>query len=147
MIKFSRTSGKYGCFSNFYPCKVEFEGLVYGNSEAAWQSLKALDLDVRRRFTTYTASGSKKMGRRVHLRPDWEDVKYDLMVDVCLAKFGQNEDLKQVLLSTGNEELVENTTGWHNNIWGNCECPRCASKEGKNLLGKALMQVRDMLKG
>lgn len=146
MIKFSKTNTKYGCFSNFYTCSIEFEGLVYNSSEAVWQSLKTLDLEQRKRFTTYTASGSKQMGRKVNLRPDWEDVKYDLMVDVCLAKFSQNEELKQILLSTDDEELVENTTGWHDNIWGNCECPKCANKVGKNLLGKALMEVRDRLK-
>ena len=68
------------------------------------------------------------------------------MVDVCYAKFTQNEDLKDILLSTGNEELCENTTGWHDNIWGNCECPKCKDIIGKNLLGKALMEVRDRIK-
>lgn len=119
---------------------------MYGSSEAAWQAQKTLDLGVRKRFENYTPGGAKKMGRRVTLRPDWEDVKYQLMVDVCYAKFSQNEDLKEKLLSTGSEEIIENTTGWHDNIWGNCECPRCESKEGKNLLGKALMEVRSILR-
>ena len=36
--------------------------------------------------------------------------------------------------------------GWHDNVWGNCECERCKETEGKNLLGKALMEVRSKLK-
>ena len=86
------------------------------------------------------------MGRKVQLRHDWEEVKYRLMVDICYAKFTQNPELKEILLSTGDETLVENTTGWHDNIWGNCECPRCINKEGKNLLGKALMEVRELIR-
>lgn len=145
MIKFSKTNYKYGCLSNFYSCPVEYDGITYPNSECAWQSLKSLNQDERKKFAEYTAAGAKKMGRRVKLRPDWEDVKYQLMVGVCYAKFSQNDDLKDLLLSTGDEELVENTTSWHDNTWGNCECEKCKDKEGLNLLGKALMEVRAKL--
>ena len=53
MIKFSRSNEKYGCFSNFYPCSVEYGGIVYPNSECAWQSLKTLDMEKRKKFATY----------------------------------------------------------------------------------------------
>ena len=145
-IKFSRTNGKYGCFSNFTICNVEFDGATYKNSEAAWQAQKTLDLNERRNFETMNPSEAKRFGRRVHLREDWEDIKYDLMVDVCMAKFTQNPELKEILISTGDEELIENTTGWHDNIWGNCDCERCKNKVGRNLLGKALMEVRSKLR-
>lgn len=52
------------------------------------------------------------------MRPDWENVKYSLMIDVCFAKFSLNQDLKDILLATGQEELVENATGWHDNNLG-----------------------------
>lgn len=146
MIKFTKVDSRYGCFSNFYSCSVEYAGIVYPNSECAWQSLKSFDMDIRKKFATYTAADAKKMGRQIDLRSDWEEVKYDLMVEVCYAKFSQNEELKEILLATGDEEIVENTTAWHDNIWGNCECEKCKNKEGKNLLGKALMEVRKRLK-
>lgn len=146
MIKFSKTDDKYGCFSNFYKCKIIYDGLEYKSSEAAWQAQKTLDVNEREQFCNYTAYQSKKLGRSVKLRSDWESVKYNLMIDVCYAKFNQNTDLKEILLSTGDEELVENTTGWHDNIWGNCECPRCINKVGQNLLGKALMEVRKLIR-
>lgn len=142
MIAFKKTDAAYGCFSNFTPCHIEFEGVSYQNSEAAWQSLKSLDMDTRKSFSELSAGQAKKKGRRVALRSDWESVKYQLMVDVCYAKFTQNEEFKQVLLSTGDDTIVEDTTGWHDNIWGNCNCPKCQNKVGRNLLGKALMEVR-----
>lgn len=144
-IKFGRKKGVYPEFSNFYECDVTYGGITYKSSEAAWQAQKTLDEEIRLKFAGYTPAGSKQMGRRVDLRSDWEDVKYQLMVDVCYAKFSQNEDLKKLLLSTENAELVENTTGWHDNIWGNCDCPKCLNKVGKNLLGKALMEVRSKI--
>ena len=146
MIKFSKTNDKYGCFSNFYLAPVNFNGMTFTNNEAAWQAQKCAIKRTIANFQTKTPSQAKASGRRVKLRPDWEEVKYGLMVDVCYAKFTQNEDLKDILLSTGNEELCENTTGWHDNIWGNCECPKCKDIIGKNLLGKALMEVRDRIK-
>lgn len=143
-IKFGK-KGIYPEFSNFYECDITYGGITYNSSEAAWQAQKTLDEEIRLKFAGYTPVGSKQMGRRVDLRSDWEDVKYQLMVDVCYAKFSQNEDLKKLLLSTKNAELVENTTGWHDNIWGNCDCPKCVNKVGKNLLGKALMEVRSKI--
>lgn len=145
-IKFSKTDKKYGCFSNFHNCEVTFDGLTYHNSEAAWQAQKVADKSQRKVFTKYNASQAKQAGRRVNLGKDWEDVKYQLMIDVLTAKFTQNKALGDVLLSTGNAEIIENTTGWHDNIWGNCECDKCINKPGQNLLGKALMEVREQLR-
>lgn len=146
-IRFSKTDKKYGCFSNFYPCKVEFDGIVYQNSEAAWQAQKTLAKHKRMEFAQMTASNAKRAGRRVTLREDWEEVKYNLMVEVLRAKFTQNEELGKVLKSTGDATIVENTTGWHDNLWGSCSCQRCNGITGQNLLGKALMQVRSELNG
>ena len=64
------------------------------------------------------------------------------MVDVLIAKFSQNVQLLNWLMLTGEEQLLENTTGWHDNTWGDCSCPKCKNITGQNLLGKALMEVR-----
>ena len=145
VIKFSKTCGKYGCFSNFFICPVEYDGMIFSNSEAAWQAQKCVIESTKKNFQTKNPSQAKASGRRVKLRPDWEEVKYNLMVDVCYAKFTQNENLKKIL-ETGDNELVENTTGWHDNIWGHCECSKCIDKPYRNLLGKALMEVREKIK-
>ena len=64
------------------------------------------------------------------------------MKDIVTRKFTQNFDLKQKLLHTGNEKLIEGNS-WHDYIWGmNFSCTI-----GENNLGKILMEVRDELKG
>lgn len=144
MIKFSRVESRYGEFSNFKSCRIAYNGLVYGSSEAAWQAQKCPER--AKEFTRLSPSKARELGRHVKLRPDWEEIKYEEMVNVLRAKFNQYPSLQRLLLSTGNEELVEDTTGWHDNVWGNCECARCSKFPGKNLLGKALMHVRAELR-
>lgn len=145
MIRFNKSHYKYSSFSNFYPCEIQYDGNAYTSSEAAWQSLKTMDSETRKEFVDLSPASAKKRGRRVKLREDWEEVKYPLMIDVCYTKFSQNENIRQILLSTGDEILEEDTTGWHDNEWGNCRCVACKNIEGKNLLGKALMVVRKEL--
>lgn len=144
-IRFGKRNKDYGCFSNFHSCNVVYDGITYKNSEAAWQAQKTLDVSKRVEFSQLTGAQAKKLGRKTELRSDWEDVKYVLMIDVLRAKFFDNEDLKNILLSTGDAVLIEDTTGWHDNEWGNCNCPKCQNIQGKNLLGKALMEVRHEL--
>lgn len=143
MIKEFKNENFY--LSNFYERPVVINGITYLNNEAAFQSMKVEDIEERKSFSTLKASESKKMGRKVNLRPDWESVKFDYMYLICKAKFSQNSDLRKKLLSTMGEDLVEGTTGWHDNIWGNCECPKCKNIVGQNNSGKILMRVRDEL--
>jgi len=145
-IKFGRMKKAYGCFSNFYSCRVEYDGLVYKNSEAAWQSLKTMNPDLRKSFCKLGGLRAKQLGRTIHLRDDWEQVKVELMIDVCYQKFKQNPRLAEILLATGDELLIEDTTGWHDNFWGNCECEKCKDICGKNWLGISLMKVREKLR-
>ena len=132
--------------SNFFQRPVTYQGITYQNNEAAFQAMKTLDENARKTFATLGPSEAKKMGRRIALRPDWEDVKYGIMYDIVKAKFTQNNDLGNKLLATGDEELVEDTTSWHDNIWGDCTCPKCKNIVGKNYLGNILMTVRKELR-
>ena len=68
-------------------------------------------------FTQLRPSASKKLGRRVQLRPDWEEVKVGIMEEIVRAKFTQNEDLKWRLIGTGDAYLEEGNT-WHDTCWG-----------------------------
>ncbi len=87
-----------------------------------------------------TPKQAKMLGRTrtFSLRSDWEKVKDDIMREAVMAKFRTHHDLKQLLLDTGHEQLVENAA--HDYYWG---CGQDGS--GKNMLGKILMETREIL--
>lgn len=138
--------GEYDFLSNFYNSEVTYDGITYDNNEAAFQAMKTMDLKERKLFSHRSPSSAKLEGRQLRLRTDWEEVKENIMHEIVLAKFTQNKNLGMKLLLTGDEELVEGTTGWHDNIWGNCDCTKCKNIIGQNKLGKILMRVREELK-
>jgi N-glycosidase YbiA len=83
-----------------------------------------------------------KMGRQRSrpLRKDWESVKDDVMREAVLAKFRAHPELKALLLSTGDQPIVENAPGDY--YWG---CG--ADGTGKNMLGQILVETREKLAG
>ena len=131
--------GKYFFLSNFYESPVIYEGITYLNNEAAFQAQKTLTNKERLAFSMLNPSQAKKLGRSVSLRSDWEDIKIDIMYNICKAKFTQNETLKTKLLKTGDATLIEGNT-WGDRIWGQ------VNGVGENNLGKILMRIREELK-
>ena len=131
-------AGKYAFLSNFYMVYVDYEGLTYTSSEAAFQAAKTFDLEEKKRFADMSPKEVKRAGRRIPLREDWEEVKDDVMYAVCKEKF-RNPDLRDRLLATGDEELVEGNT-WNDRYWGVCK------GEGENKLGKILMRIREEIR-
>ena len=129
--------GDYAFLSNFYTVPVRYNGLVYGSSEAAFQAAKAPDKD-KEKFTNISPGEAKRLGRH-YKRYDWFNISLQVMHDVVLCKFSQNENIKELLLSTGDEELVEGNT-WNDTFWGMC------NGVGQNQLGKILMQVRSEIR-
>jgi len=138
-------TGEYQCLSIFYPCIVIHGDLVFCNAEAAFQAAKSMSQDERIRFCAMTSAEAKREGWRVEMRPDWKQVKVDVMRDILLSKFERNADLWLKLLGTGDAILVEDNA-WHDNFWGNCICERCRETPGQNMLGKLLMKIRDTYK-
>ena len=132
--------GAYAFLSNFYEAPMVFQGISYRNAEAAFQAQKCLTDDAKWEFSELPPTKAKHKGRRVALRPDWENVKVALMEEVVRTKFAENEVLKALLLATGDAELQEGNT-WNDTFWG------VSSKtgKGKNTLGKILMKVRGEL--
>lgn len=134
--------GEYFFLSNFYMSPVEFEGLKYSCSESAFQAMKVKDIEDRKRFCNLNPGEAKRLGKHVNLRDDWEDVKHQVMYNICKQKFLQNPNIRAKLIETGNEYIIEGNN-WHDNEWGYCKCPHCEHKEHKNNLGKILMQLRE----
>lgn len=128
---------EYRWLSNFWPCPVEFEGDMYKSSEAAYQAAKCAYRGDRALFFDLDASASKRKGRQVPIRTDWNQIKLIVMKTILIDKFGRNEDLKQKLLAT-KDAYLEETNYWKDTFWGVYE------GRGENHLGMTLMEVRKL---
>ena len=136
--------GEFAFLSNFYPSPIKKDGIEYPTVEHFFQAAKTTDLKTKKAIAGADTPGkAKRMGRSVDLRPDWEKIKVDVMRLGLVLKF-QNPDLKEKLLATGDEELIEGNW-WHDNTWGNCYCVKCSRISGRNLLGMLLMELRKEL--
>lgn len=133
-------TGEYFFLSNFYQSPVEYDGIVYQNSEAAFQAQKCIDKADREQFAYLNPSQAKFTGRSVQLRGDWEQVKFDIMKEIVRAKFHQSPEIAQKLLDTGDALLEEGNT-WGDRTWGTVR------GVGGNHLGKILMEVRSEIRG
>lgn len=137
----NRFDGDYEFLSNFANTLIrDDEGIYYTTVEAAFQAAKTHDLELRRRMARFKPGEAKRFGRKVDLRPDWEEVKDEVMYQFVKQKFSDNSfGYRDKLLATGDAELVEGNY-WHDTYWGVC------NGVGKNRLGKILMRVREELR-
>ena len=136
--------GQYAFLSNFYESPFSVDGITYPTVEHYFQAQKTLDIDERRKIATASTPGkAKRLGRQVKLRPDWEEVKDEVMKAGLRIKFS-NPVLREKLLNTGDESLEEGNW-WHDNYWGVCYCEKCQDRIAHNHLGKALIELRDVI--
>ena len=130
---------EYRFLSNFYPCTVYFNRVLYRTSEHAFQASKTFDMNMREKiFLCPSAKEAKKLGHESKLRPDWEEVKEDVMRNILFKKFYKPTMLHR-LLDTGDKKLIESNT-WGDTYWGVC------NGKGKNRLGELLMEIRLLLR-
>ena len=141
-ISFYTAQGKYGYFSNFSPHGFELDGKYWPTSEHYYQSKKFAETEIqeeiRQAKTPHDAYKIRK-DKSKKIRQDWEEVKVDIMRKVVLRKFETHPKIQRILLSTGDEDIVENSPTDY--FWG---CG--ADGTGKNMLGKILMEVREQLR-
>lgn len=123
--------------SNFYSSPISLRGYSFANGESAFQGFK--DMNRIHEFKNILPSTAKSLGRKVSLREDWEDIKYDLMKEVVFEKFSKNPALKEKLLATESRLLVEGNW-WKDSTWG------VSNGRGENHLGRILMEVREELR-
>jgi ribA/ribD-fused uncharacterized protein len=141
-IYFYTTIDEYGCFSNFSRHGFELDGHYWPTVEHYFQSQKFAGTEHQRRIArSRTPKEAAQLGRdrSVSLRADWERVKDDVMRRAVLRKFETHQDIRKILINTGDAELVENAPGDY--YWG---CG--ADGSGQNKLGKILMEVRSILR-
>ncbi len=137
--KIDKFDGEFAFLSNFYPATINMDGMLFQSSEAAYQAQKCANPADKFQFCNLSSRDAKKLGRKVQLRSDWEDIKDAVMARILGLKFRQHHDLGNLLVATGDAELIEGNH-WRDTYWGVCD------GVGKNRLGELLMQVRRELR-
>lgn len=140
-IYFYKIKDEYGCFSNFAHYDFMLDGKIWMTSEHYFQAQKFCGTEyeeVIRLLDSPMKAAEMGRNRDLPLREDWEQVKDDIMRRAVCAKFTQNKEIRDILISTGKETIIEKTTNDY--YWG---CGKDGS--GKNMLGIILMEIREKL--
>jgi N-glycosidase YbiA len=165
-IEFYRANEKpYGAFSNLFRREIEIDGSRFATVEHGYQSLKPRDPRVRdwlmsapspslvalaaHVLPSNDADPTEIMGRTTdallgfHTRPGWSRLRYPWMLTCLRAKFMQHADLRELLLATGDAQIVESgrIDDDAGRRWG------IVNGRGQNYLGRMLMRVRAELDG
>jgi ribA/ribD-fused uncharacterized protein len=140
-IYFYQVSQPYGCFSNFSPHSINIDGTDWPTVEHYYQAQKFIGSSDAPIIPLIHAAVSPEQAAALgrcpsrRFRPDWELVKTQVMRIGVLHKFITHADIREILLITGDEMLIENSPT--DCFWG---CG--ANHTGENHLGKILMSVR-----
>lgn len=114
--------------------------IIVNTVEHAYQAMKGNTLNDQLLIATCAAPGkAKRLGRKIAMRDNWDNIKLDVMRQCLLIKFS-DKDLLNLLLATTNSILIEGNT-WGDRFWG-AELVNNVWT-GENNLGKLLMQIRD----
>lgn len=151
---YGHKNGQYACMSNFYPCNFVDDDNQFNCSEQYFMYQKCLMFDPENTellnaiLHSQNPTKIKQFGRQVRNYNDkiWSEQRYEIMKQANMLKFTQNNDICEILLSTGNEMLYEaakNDRIWGIGYYANAVANVPIHKYGQNLLGKVLMEVRD----
>ena len=138
--------GKYNKLSNFYPAPIYFAHIKFPTVEHAFVASKSDDPMFWYKIQMIPADKAgkaKRLGRKIQLRDNWDNIKLTFMKKFLIQKFLLKE-FGSFLKSTGNVKLIEGNH-WHDNYWGDCHCYECQNIIGQNHLGILLMEVRSIL--
>ena len=141
-IKFYKVNDDYGFMSNFAPYPFSDGSRIWTTSEHYFQAQKFLVPQIQekiRQIVSPMDAALEGRNRQNPLRPDWEEVKDEVMLQALRMKFSQNPEIAKELLATGDAILIEHTR--NDDYWADG-----GDGSGKNKLGLLLMQVREELK-
>jgi hypothetical protein len=132
---------EYRWLSNFWPCRIEFQGRVFNSVEHAYQAAKS-DEDSWKEFCSKSISPGeiKKESRNIAIRPTWNSEKVSVMRELLRKKFIDNKHYASMLVDTGSEHIQEGNY-WGDRFWG----VDLKNSVGKNMLGELIMDIRDEL--
>ncbi|GAL85727.1 hypothetical protein Slin_1821 [Sporocytophaga myxococcoides] len=144
------------CFSQWWSVSFKVDGVIYKTAEHWMMGQKALLFRDTEAYEKILIAGSPKeakaIGRQVlnYQEDIWADKRFGIVVAGNLHKFSQHADLKDYLLSTKDKIIVEASPV--DKIWGiglSADSDKADNPlrwNGLNLLGFALMEVRDKLR-
>lgn len=156
VVCFHNPEEEKGFLSNWYISKFEVAGRVFSSMEQFMMYQKAIcfgdEAVAEQILKTDDVARIKELGRMVsgYNENIWNGMRQLIVYEGLVAKFSQNEELKERLLQTGDALLVECAV--HDRIWGiglSMKDERrfdISQWRGKNLLGYALMMVRNKIK-
>jgi hypothetical protein len=139
-------SGEYRFLSNFWPCGILYDGLDFPSVEHAYQAAKTSSRMYREFIRdAKTAGEAKRMGQRVPLIPGFytDGSALKVMEALVTQKFVRHKDLRELLLRTGQRQLVEGNI-WNDRTWGMVY--ERGEWTGENHLGILLMLVRERIR-
>ncbi len=142
MIKIPYYENSYFCFSNFSAHKILFGNTVYSTTEHAFHAQKFEDESIVDEVKNATSPlEALRIGKlyKSKRKPNWNEIKLDVMYEVQKEKIKQHPDVREALITTGNEEIVEDSPD--DDFWGNGK-----DGNGQNQFGKILMKIREELK-
>lgn len=133
--------GEYRWLSNFAPVTIELEGLKYPSVEHAYMSAKCDDNGWKKfcQDKNNNAGKVKRASKNVKLVGNWEDLKVEVM-QLCIEQKFEQEPYRSKLIATGTQHIQEGNR-WNDKFWGVC----LKTGQGKNTLGKLIMEVRENL--
>lgn len=141
-ITFYRVNEPYGDFSNFSRHPFELDGYTWPTVEHYYQAQKFIGLPqfhiIRQAKNAYEA---RLLGnnRDWPLRPDWDEVRLEMMWRALWTKFTTHAEPRTLLLATGEEEIVEASP--YDPSWG-----AGPAGDGENLFGRMLVRLRAELR-
>lgn len=142
IVFFMKVNEPFGVLTNFSQTGFIFDSRAWKTSEHCYQAMKFIEIEaqelIRSQPNAYMAA---KSGRelKARMKDNWDIIRDPIMSDITYAKFSQNLDAKQILLSTDNRLLVE--LSFKDNYWGSKP-----DLSGKNKLGKILMHHRTIFR-
>ena len=157
ILYFARDRHDFDFLSHFYLAAICMDGEMWATVEHFYQAQKSLDPAYRAAIKAAATPGiAKRMAARIGFerngahrswfteyacepRPDWTEIKLDLMRRADWAKFAQYEELRKRLLATGTAELIEDNP--HDAFWGTGP-----DGTGMNWAGKVLMEIREKIR-
>ena len=142
-IRFLSKIEKWKDLSNLAPYPIELDGETWSSSEHYYQFKKFEKTDPQcaqkiKYFSTPKEAKILSLKNNNYLA-NWDDIKVDILKKAVRKKFESYDNLRNLLISTGNEELIEANPDDY--FWGEGK-----DGSGKNMMGKVLMEIRENLK-